>query len=355
MTLADGKKYYALLQGTGKNGNYTITATPAQLFERDSLFTCEQSEHTADITLVGCSFLRANSQTITGNGASDYTLLTQANDSLLSSNTIRIRFNPSTFGSRDAIYTLTLSDGNTVTIPLRGTGRESRAVSFTSTPSLSTVYVGGDVHVPITITGLAQPETIELDLVFGGKNLRYDGSTSVGGATLDVPGTTTPTSSRIRIPVSELRLGEVTAHANFTVYVDSVEESFATLSGLSIPSQIVQCQYTTSGSSMTVITGPDGCGITIISDFLRYGTKPELRIFPNPTKGALTIASSNVLENVTLEVIDNAGHIVMKDVRSGKSDKFTMNVGELGSGAYRIRIKTQDNLFTAEAAVVVEK
>jgi photosystem II stability/assembly factor-like uncharacterized protein len=355
ITLEDGKKYTVPLRGTGKNGNYTITATPTQLFEDDSLFTCEQSEYTADITLVGCSFLRANSQTITGNGASDYTLLTEASDSLLSTNTIRIRFNPSTFGSRDAVYTMTLSDGNTVTIPLRGTGRESRAVSFTSTPSLSTIYVGGDVHVPITINGLAQTETVELDLTFGGKNLRYDGATSLSGATLDIPGTTTATSSRIRIPATELKLGEVTAYANFTVYVDSVEESFATLSGLTIPSQIVQCQYTTSGNSMTVITGPEGCGITIISDFLRYGTKPELRIFPNPTKGALTISSSHTLENVTLEVIDNTGRLLKAETRSGKNDKLTMSVSELASGAYRIRIKTQDNLFTAEAAVVVEK
>lgn len=355
ITLADGKKYSVLLQGTGKNGNYTITASPQVLFDRDTLFTCEQSEHTADITLVGCSFLRANSQTITGSGASDYTLLTQAGDSLLPSNTIRIRFVPTTFGNRDAVYTMTLSDGNTVTIPLRGIGRESRAVSFTSTSSLSTVYVGGDVHVPITINGLAQTETIELDLTFGGKNLRYDGATSVGGAALDVPGSITASTSRIRIPANELKLGEVTAYANFTVYVDSVEESFATLSGLTIPSQIVSCQYTTSGNSMTVITGPDGCGITIISDFLRYGTKPDLRIYPNPTKGQLTIRSSDKLENVTIQVIDHVGKVRMSRVYASPTNEYKMNVSALPSGAYRIRLATQDKLFTAEAAVVVEK
>lgn len=355
ITLDDGKKYSVLLQGTGKNGNYTITASPQVLFERDTLFTCEQSEYTADITLVGCSFLRAQSQTITGAGAGDYSLLTQASDSLLPTNTIRIRFVPTTFGNRDAVYTMTLSDGNTITIPLRGIGRESRAVSFTSTSSLSTVYVGGDVHVPITINGLAQEETIELDLTFGGKNLRYDGATSVSGASVDVPGTITASGSRIRIPSSELKLNEVTAYANFTVYVDSVEESFATLSGLTIPSQIVQCQYTTSGNSMTVITGPDGCGITIISDFLRYGTKPDLRIYPNPTKGQLTITSSDKLENVTIEVVDYTGKVRMTSTYGSPTSEYKMNVSSLPAGAYRIRLTTEDNLFTAEAAVVVEK
>jgi photosystem II stability/assembly factor-like uncharacterized protein len=355
ITLSDGKKYSVILQGVGKNGNYTITATPQVLFERDTLFTCEQSEYTADITLVGCSFLRAQSQTITGAGAADYSLISQAGDSLLASNTIRIRFVPTTFGSRDAVYTMTLSDGNTVTIPLRGIGRESRAVSFTSASSLSTVYVGGDVQVPITINGLAQTETIELDLTFGGKNLRYDGATSAAGAMLDVPGTITASTSRIRIPASELKLGEVTAYANFTVYVDSVEESFATLSGLTIPSQVNPCQYTTSGNSMTVITGPDGCGITIISDFLRYGTKPDLRIYPNPTKGQLTIKSSDKLENVTIEVIDHVGKVRMSANYATPTNEYKMNVSALPSGAYRIRLATQDNLFTAEAAVVVEK
>jgi photosystem II stability/assembly factor-like uncharacterized protein len=353
--LADGEKYSVFLQGTGKNGNYTITASPQVLFERDTLFTCEQSEHIADITLVGCSFLRANSQTITGAGAGDYSLITQAGDSLLPSNTIRIRFVPTTFGSRDAVYTMTLSDGNTITIPLRGIGRESRAVSFTSTSALSTIYVGGDVHVPITVTGLGQQEMIELDLTFGGKNLRYDGATSVGGASLDIPGTITATGSRIRIPANELKLDEVTAYANFTVYVDSVEESFATLSGLTIPSQVVPCQYTTSGNSMTVITGPDGCGITIISDFLRYGTKPDLRIYPNPTKGQLTIKSSDQLENVTIQVVDQVGKVCMTTTYPSPTSEYKMNLSSLPSGAYRIRLATQDNLFTAEAAVVVEK
>jgi len=352
VTLADGKKYSVLLQGTGKNGNYTITASPQVLFERDTLFTCEQSEYTADITLVGCSFLRTQSQTITGAGASDYSLLAQASDSLLASNTIRIRFIPTTFGNRDAVYTMTLSDGNTVTIPLRGIGRETRAVSFTSASSLSTVYVGGDVHVPITINGLAQTETIELDLTFGGKNLRYDGATSGSGSVLDVPGTITASTSRIRIPANELKLGEVTAYANFTVYVDSVEESFATLSGLTIPSQIVQCQYTTSGNSITVITGPDGCGITIISDFLRYGTTPDLRIYPNPTKGQLTIKSSDKLENVTIQVVDQVGKVCMTTTYASPTNEYKMNVSTLPAGAYRIRIATQDNLFTAEVVVV---
>jgi len=131
--------------------------------------------------------------------------------------------------------------------------------------------------------------------------------------------------------------------------------SLIRIDSLYVLTQDAPCQYITDTRTVTEVTGASGCGITIISDFLRYNKKPDLSIYPNPTSGALAIRSTGQLENVTVEVVDIVGQVRMTTKFEGTSSEYKMNVSPLPSGAYRVRIATQDNLFKAEAAVVVEK
>jgi hypothetical protein len=356
ITLSDGKKYVVYLKGTGKDGVYTITASPKILFEKDSLYSCEDAEHTADITLSGCTSIRAGSQTIIGAASTDYTLVTKAPDSLAGTNTIRIHFKPTAPGMRDAMYRLTLSDGKTLDITLSGYGKATETLSFSTVPSISTVVIGDDISVPITINGFSSSPLLRLSLAFDSVNLVYHGTRSAKGTMLDVAGTTTAASSQIEIPAGELQTGQVSAYANFNLYVDTEKVSSVTVSNLQVFGAESPCQYiVNNGSYETTIAGPTGCGTVVISDYLRYNNIPGLRIYPNPASGSFTIVSSEALGMARFEITDKLGIVHRSEQvllgERGSSVKF--DAGGLASGLYFVRIIAGP--FNTALPVVIEK
>lgn len=355
ITMTDGKKNIIDLDASGKNDEYLVTTSPQLLFERDTLFTCEKKEGSIIISLTGCSVLYVVSQEIVGDGASDYSIIIPTDDSLSATNSVYIDFSPSTQGSRDATYVLKLSDGNTVIVPLLGYGRTPLDVTVSTIDSLFTSVIGGSVQVPIKIDGIESPVTVELDIHYEGINLRYDGTTSVKGNPLDIAGYRTDRSSRILIPSSEMQANGIIAFANFSVYADSAVDSRVSLSGLVIDSQPIPCKYTISGSPETFIKGVSGCGVSIISNFLRYGDKLSLYLYPNPTKRYLTIRSSEVLKDFTIEILDINGDVVKSSSHTLLNSTMDVDLSNLASGAYRIRLYSFDIRNYCEAAFMIMK
>lgn len=352
--LTDGKKVTLPLLGTCINGPYVVDVTPKDLFIGDSLFLCEETEKAIDIKLIGCAILHVASQEIRSADSSEYEVLSKADDSL-SSCSVRLKLIPRKGGAVKGEYVITLDDGRHIHIPLGGYGRAPVPLALSTTATYHTDTLGGTFNLPIIINGLDRPQTIGLTISFD-PNLEYLGTTSAGThETLHARGEANISPVHLILPSSHVNLNGISAYANFAVYADTVKPSFIRIDSLYVLSQDAPCQYITDTRTVTEVTGASGCGITIISDFLRYNKKPDLSIYPNPTSGALTIRSTDKLENVTVEVVDIVGQVHMTTNFTGSSNDFKMNVSGLSSGAYRIRLATQDNLFKAEAAVVVEK
>ena len=352
--LTDGKKVTVALLGTCINGPYVIDVTPKVLFIGDSLFLCEDIEKQIDVKLIGCAILHIASQEIRSADPSEYEVLEKADDSL-SSCSVRLKLTPRKGGAVNGHYIITLDDGRRIHIPLGGYGRAPVPLVLSTTAAYHTDTLGGTFNLPIIINGLDRPQTIGLTISFD-PNLEYLGTTSARThETLDPRPGTNISPVHIILPSSHVSPNEISAYANFAVYADTVKPSLIRIDSLYVLTQDAPCQYITDTRTVTEVTGASGCGITIISDFLRYNKKPDLSIYPNPTSGALTIRSTHKLENVTVEVVDIVGQVRMTTNFSGSLDDFKMNVSALPSGAYRIRLATQDNLFKAEAAVVVEK
>ncbi len=352
--LTDGRKVTLPLLGTCINGPYVIDITPKDMFIGDSLFLCEEIEKKIDISLVGCAILHVASQEIRSADSAEYEVLEKTPDSV-STGTIRMKFIPRKGGAMSGEYIITLDDGRTVHIPLGGYGRAPVPLALSTTATYHTDTLGGTFNLPIIINGLDKPQTIGLSISFD-KNLEYLGTTSARtGQTLHGRLELNHSPIHIILPSDDVIPNQISAYANFAVYADTVAPSSIFIDSLVVLTQDAPCQYITDTRMVTEVTGASGCGITIISDFLRYNKKPQVSIYPNPTSGALTIRSTDKLDNLTIEVVDIVGQVRMTTNFTGSSSEYKMNVSTLPSGAYRIRLATQDNLFKAEAAVVVEK
>jgi hypothetical protein len=289
---------------------------------------------------------------ITGDAAADYSIMKKMPDSLSRDNAVTIRFAPLAAGLRTARYEAVTDDGKRVSVDLLGNGRPSVPLEFAAIKELSTDTVGGDASIPIRINGLDKAETVELSVSFD-RNLEYRGTTSLSGVRLDVAGTTTKNYSRIRIPAAEIRLNDISAYSNFSVFADTEMVSRVSLDSLVVLSAQAACQYITDTRTQALVTGPSGCSIPTLSGFLRYGKMPKLEIYPNPTTGIFTIRADEPLGVVSIEISDKLGVIRGTWGLSLEHGGAKIEASQLASGTYFVRVIAGG--FTSVLPLVIEK
>lgn len=352
--LADGRHIVIPLKGTGSEAPYILTITPQSVFDSDSLFTCETLVRQVTISKAGCTTVLVTDGSSTGAAASDYSILQTPLDSLTNSSTIRIEFHPSENGPRTALYTLTLADGKIITIPLLGYGRESLPLTLMTQPEFTMDTLGGMVSIPITIAGLDQPRSVELSITFDNTNLAYLGSRSASGLVLDIPGEKQLNSSRLYIPAAEVQPKSVTAYADFLVFADTAMQSRVFIGDLKVLDAPLPCYYITQTAAESGIAGPEGCDVTIISKYLRTHKTPKIRVYPNPATGYITVATSEDIGNVRIEVANQLG-IEKKywTVELMAASPIQLDIDELSSGLYFVRLNNEFGRYLLP--VIVEK
>jgi len=160
------------------------------------------------------------------------------------------------------------------------------------------------VEVPITLTGLVRTEDVDL-VVHYDPTLVYRGSFSLSNSALDLPAEQWLGRSKIRVhaATSDKTLGV----ARFDVFNDSLQKPQVWFDSVSVTSAIGLCQYLLPSPVRTSITPADGCAITVLSQYVHFGTVPLVSIRPNPTTGNVTLSTTQDMGEVEVVLYDMLG------------------------------------------------
>ncbi len=337
LALSDGGHDTIDLRGYASAVPFKYTLDAQSVFDRDSLYPCEGG-HMATISanFKACHWPHILSQSIVGGAGSDYAILHHLSDPLLPRDSLVISFSPIGTGIRSATCVITFDDGTRIAIPLGGYGIAAHQLAIaTSDESPSTL---GDVaQVPITLSGLARREDVELTVHYD-PYLPYRGSFSASNTPLDIPGQQWKGRSKLRIAAATPNV--LCGYASFAVYNDSLQTQTVSFDSLVVVSEIGPCQYLDAPPTSSAILLPEACGITFLSRFVHYGGKPAFSINPNPTSGTVNLISPEELGPVTLTIFDLLGiertrlTFVM---HAGVSTAFSMPVED---GLFYVRMET---------------
>ncbi|HEY3876081.1 MAG TPA: T9SS type A sorting domain-containing protein, partial [Candidatus Kapabacteria bacterium] len=267
----------------------------------------------------------------------EYAAVRSLSSPLLSADTIILSFLPSLPGLRTATLEVTFDNGSTVTIPLSGSAVGRKPLSI-ATANVGTDTLGANVAVPITIEGLDQPNDVDLSLHYIG-SIVYQGSKSLDGTVLDIPGEEEPGRSRLHI--RNASSAQIAGYANFIVFDDSLTVESATFDSLHIPGPILPCDYIISEDpAISHITSLSGCDIPFLSRLIHLEESPYLAIVPNPTTGLITLSSDRNLGPATITVIDGLGterSRIQSDIAANIPLHITLPAT---AGIYAIRIES---------------
>ncbi len=316
----------------------TLNILNDTLFANDTITICDSVNTASYFLFAKCALpLNIVSTSFQGTFSQDYSVLSLSHDSII------IGFHPSTpAGFMPSVLLLTLSDGTTRKIFLNGSAKPKTPLALSTSPLIESDTIGGDIHIGIKVDGLNTPESVNMNINFDNTKLRYLNTTAPDGTILDIPGSTTSNSSRIHIPVQYVKSDTVSAYSNFTLLLENSVISKVNFDALDLPSGNAPCIYSiTKPDAQTTVIGPSGCGIGIISMYMRDSVIPKFFVSPNPTNGEVTISSNKSLSNSVIEVISVIGTVYLHKSMDDQEMKTTMlDLSDFVSGVYYISIRT---------------
>lgn len=313
------------------SGNGMLNISQKSLFTSDTLYICN-APVTRFITISrsGNCPPRITKIELSGPNQTSYSTTGIAGDSL------GINFLPQNGGMQNAYLVLYLSDGKQDTVALQGTGISPHLLSlFTSDQSTDTL--GGSVNVPITISGLDHSEDIDIIMHYD-KELIYKGSYSTSNVKLDVPGETWAGRTKLRIP--QALVNTILGYSRFDVFSDSLRKPQVIFDSITVLTVVVPCQYTLPNFVVSTISPPSGCGVNILTKFMRDSTIPQLSIRPNPASGDIFITSTLDLGEAEVDIYDMLGVKRETEIFVLKKNSALKLSSSLSNGIYYLRIKS---------------
>lgn len=322
-------------------GAGAFSISPDILFDHDTIRCNDSLVRSIALTTSGCLPPSLSGWRIIGPDSSSFGVGNFTKDSL------RIILKPKTPGDHNALVVLTLNNGISDTITLKGYNILPHQLAL-ATKDQATDTLGGSVNVPITISGLDHAEDIDLVLHYDSK-LNYNGSYSITNVKLDLSGD--EWSGRSKLHVTQARPDIILGYSRFTVFNDSLTKSQVTFDSISVLTAVSPCQYILPISVTSTITPPSGCGIGIVSHFIHTGEIPQLSLMPNPTTGEVSIISSANLGEANITIYDMLG-----TQRGTKTLPLVKNTAEKlslpsANGIYYIRITTAGRTYDLRAVV----
>lgn len=283
----------------------------------------------------GCVIPTAiDSIAIIGQDASDYSFEQSFPLPAVISDTIPIYFRPSKAGTTDAKLKVTYSNGVIRYIDLNTTVKPPTTLSFTnsSTITISTDTLGGDITIPILLTKSLDAHC-EFLIHYDTTYAKYKGTFD----SLGVDHTIEDIDGRVRIRYDPSV--DTSLLASFSLFpIDSNCSKVRIDSISSLDSS--KCIVVGNTIITATICGPQGCGISTLSKFIRYGTTPEFAITPNPARGMITLRSNMDIDGASIEIRNEVGAISYSnrsDIK--KAEGLSLDVSSLPSGAYILLVK----------------
>ena len=317
------------------SGDGIFSVSPRTLFMADTLICGDSAIEVASIRLTACK-TQLKQVSISGEDSSNYEFTFLGKDS------IRVAFHPTSEGAKNGYLRVAFTDGTFADVTLRGVMRGNNFLSVT-TANQMTKILGGSVEVPISISGLAQPEDVNLILHYD-SSLIYRGSYDPANVPTDIPGGQWP--GRTIIHIIQAQSGVVAGYSHFDVFADSNSSPQVTFDSLTIFTPDSPCGYTLPAPATSTITRPVGCGTSILSQFLETGNVPVFSVRPNPATGDVWVSSSEDLGDVNLSVFDVLGAERGTDVVTlGKGSPVRLSLPE-GDGVYRIVVRSVVGAYT---------
>ena len=333
LSLNDGSTDTIPLIGWNSVESNIFSFTPNQLFFDDTL-SCDSATNAVTIyTASGCTPPQVTQYSIAGADSACYRISRMNNDS------IDVLFSPNHNGEHQAELLLALSNGKTDSILLGGNGLIDLPLRLTTSDEATNI-IGGDVSVPITISGLIKPEDIDLTMHYEG-NAHYNGSFDRNGTSLDVPGSSWP--GRAKLDLKNVMPGSIAGYSLFTVYTDSAKP-FVTFDSISVLSAS-RCEYSSALAVTSSITSPSGCGTPILSEALE-GKALVFRIRPNPTRGDVFLESPMNVDSAVVDIFDALG-IERERMTMSFTKGHSMPISfPMNPGIYYLRVTTQSGIFS---------
>jgi len=331
------------LQGT--SAFESLSLSPNELFTTDTLVSCD-SPDIQSIHLHGifCKHLKIIGERFQGADSLDYNIVKSVGDSLTGDDSVYLSFRPHGSGSRNGEYIITLEDSTQLAVPLKGFGKD---VTFVEprTHDIAVDTIGGYAQVPIKFNGFLQKEDVEVILNYDPR-MTYNGSISLSGRSVDVPGESWSGRTKLRIQKNELSLDTVSGIAIFTVFPEGADCFKVSIDSMNILSSFAPCTYSIGNSVTAMICPPKGCGIMTLTDYLRHGIMPQLRIVPNPATGNITIYSSVKLGNCQCIIFDQLGRTVDKRNFNITEGQNNCVFEKLRSGYYHLKVVSEFSSVT---------
>ncbi len=206
-----------------------------------------------------------------------------------------------------------------------------------STEDRTVDTIGQDISLPIIISKLDKPRTVDVLVLFD-SSLEYRGSFSPTGQPLDITGTQTKDRASLSIPVQQNDV--ISGYSRFRVFPESNPQPQVHFIPATFANGILPCglQINTAGATST-ISVPTGCGIPTISRLLRRGTFPQFQISPNPASIAILLDANQDIAEAHITLTTISGNTVYDEVQSIKKDAHVViDVHSLTNGPYFLTI-----------------
>jgi photosystem II stability/assembly factor-like uncharacterized protein len=312
--------------------------------------SCDTIMSSVIVSALGCNSTIVTSSSIIGPDSSSFSL----DSGVLLGGLIPVTFHGTQPGQYNAELVLQLSDGTFDTVPIIGNASGAFIINLI-TSNEETHTIGGDVYVPITISGIDQPENVNLVMHYD-TVLQYDGSKNLAGVSLDIPGQ--QWAGRTELNIDPAEPGALVGYAHFNVFVDNDTSPQVTFDSLDILRAYSPCEYTLPAPAISIITtgcmcGATSCGEITLSKFLLDGKIPLgiESIVPNPATDAVQISFVNSATSpISYQIIDALGETRLNGAAS--SNSLSLDVSCLPQGVYFFRA-TNANGFSVSSKVAI--
>ena len=74
-------------------------------------------------------------------------------------------------------------------------------------------------------------------------------------------------------------------------------------------------------------------------------------IYPNPTKGKINISLSMLQNSTQVEIFDEVGRVVLRDIIPANTTSYSINANNLKAGYYIIKYVSQEKIWTNKLIV----